>query len=231
MDGSLFGETMPLWKRIYGVIWGSPSRTMEYIVSRPDFLGAGALMLGLNLTLTALQLPRIKEFTALTLQSMPNVKLTAEQMDVALNAAMVSSLAGSVALPPLLWAVMAAMLRLFNAFTGERATFRQLFAVVVFANLPVVLDGIIKSALILASPASKLASINISPALFLPPPGTYPGKLYILLSHFDPFILWSLVLTALGGSLAMKVPLARTIIFVGGFWLLYVVGTTFLGGL
>lgn len=232
MDIYVSGEKMSLWKRIYGVIWGSPSGTMDYIVRRPDFLGAGALILGMNLALTLIQLPKIKEFTALMFQNLPSgAKFSAQQMDVAVSAAVVSSLAGSVVLPPLLWLVMAALLKLFNAFTGEKAGFKSLFAVTVFANLPVVLGGIIRTALVLTMPAQYITRVTISPALFLPPPDLIPGKLYTVLSQFDPFFIWSLVLTAMGGSVAMKVPFWRTFIYVAALWLLYVAGVTFISGM
>lgn len=227
MENYHSGEKISLWKRIYGVIWGGPAEAMEYIVRQPDFKGAAALILGANLALTAVQIPKIKEFTAWTMQNLPSgVKLSAPQMDVAVNAAAVSSLAGSVVLPPLMWLVVAALLRLFNAFTGEKAGFKSLFAVTVFANLPLVIDGIIKGVLVMATPAQNIARVTISPALFLPPPDIIPGKMYTLLSHFDPFVVWSLVLTALGGSLAMKVPLGRTLIYIFSLWLLYVLGIT-----
>jgi hypothetical protein len=227
MEGNLPGERMSLRRRIYGVIWGSPAGTMEYIARRPDFLGAGGLILGLNLVLTVIQLPKIKEFTAWTLQ---NLKYSPAQVDIAVSATVVTSLAGSVVVPPLMWLVAAALLKLFNAFSGERAEFKSLFAITVFANLPVVLDSIVKTVLVLATPAQNMLRITVSPALFLPPPDLFPGKMYTLLSHFDPFIVWSLVLTALGGSLAMKVPFRRTLAYVMALWLVYVAGVTFLSG-
>ncbi len=226
------GERVPFWKRVYGVIWGSPARTLEYIVQKPDFLGAGALILGANLAMTMIQLPKIKEFTYWTLQNMPaEVRYSAENMDVVVNVAAFSALAASAALPPALWVVTAALLKLFNVFTGERARFKSLFAVTVFANLPVVLDSMIKTVLVLATPARNITKITISPALFLPPQDLVPGKMYVFLSHFDPIIVWSLVLTALGGSRAMNVPFWKTFIYVTGLWLLYVAGMTAISGM
>lgn len=232
MEDYVSGKRMSLLKKIYGVIWGGPAGNLDYIAGRPDFLGAGALILGVNLALTAIQLPKIKEFTAWTLQNLPSgMKFTAQQMDVAVNAAVVSSLAGSVLIPPILWLVTAALLKLFNAFTGEKAGFRSLFAVTVFANLPAMLGSIIKTALVLATPAQNITRVTISPAFFLPPPDLVPGKLYTVLSQFDPFVIWSLALTALGGSLAMKVSFRRTFLYLAVLWLLYVAGVTFLSGM
>jgi hypothetical protein len=232
MEIYVSGQKLSLWKRIYGVIWGSPARTLDYIVQKPDFIGAGAVILGVNLALTAIQLPKIKEFTAWTLQNLPpGVKFTAQMTDMAVNAAVVSSLAGSVVIPPLLWLVTAALLKLFNAFTGEKAGFRSLFAVTVFANLPVILGSIIKAAMVLATPAQNMTRVTVSPALFLPPPDLVPGKLYTVLSQFDPFVVWSLVLTAIGGALAMKVPFWRTFSYIVVLWLLFVAVTALFTGM
>jgi hypothetical protein len=74
-----------------------------------------------------------------------------------------------------------------------------------------------------------MTGITLSPALFLPPPeGLAPDRLYTFLSQLDPFMIWSLVLTALGASLAMKVPLGRVAAYLGSLWLLFVLGVTFL---
>lgn len=229
MEQEANGERISLWGRIYGVIWGGPAAAMENIIQRPVYSGSVAVILGANLALTAIQLPKIKEFTAWTLQNLPSgLKLTAPQMDVAVNAAVVSSLAASVVIPPIMWLIVSALLKLFNLFTGEKSEFRQLFAVSVFANLPVVIGGMVKAALVLSSPAQSIASVTISPALFLPPPGLDPGKMYSFLSQFDPFVIWSLALTALGGALAMRISFGKTFAYIGSLWFLYILGVTFL---
>ncbi|MCL6611252.1 MAG: YIP1 family protein [Peptococcaceae bacterium] len=231
MEDNVNGEKLSLWKRIYGVIWGSPAGTLESIARKPDFWGAVALILGFNLALTLVQMPKIREFTAWTMQNLPpEVKMTAQQMDVAVNAALIAALAASVALPPVLWLVTAALLKLFNAFTGEKASFRSLFAVTVYAYLPAVLDAVIKTALVLATPARNIARVTISPALLLPPPDMVPDRMYTLLSHLDPFVVWLLVLTAVGGSAAMRIPFRRTFAYIIVLWLAYVAGVSLIFG-
>ncbi|MFZ5651667.1 MAG: YIP1 family protein [Bacillota bacterium] len=231
MDEMLSGEKMSLWKRIYGVIWGSPARTMEDIVKRPASLGAVLLFMVANIVLTLLTAPKIKEFTAYTLQNLPGGKLPAEQMAVALNAAVVSAAAASVLLPLIMWVVTAGLLKLFNAFTGEKASFASLFAVTVFGNIPLVLDSMIKTVLVMLTPAQNMARISISPALFLPDPGLFPGKEYVFLSQVDPFVFWTLGLIALGASIAMRVSFGKAAAFMGSLWLVYALVVTFASGL
>ncbi|MFZ5648492.1 MAG: YIP1 family protein [Bacillota bacterium] len=232
MEGIVSGEKMSLWKRLYGVIWGGPARTMEDIVQKPASLGAVLLIMAVNIVLTLMTAPKIKEFTAWTLQNLPGGgKLPAEQMAIALNAAVISAVAASVLLPLIMWVVVAGLLKLFNAFAGEKASFASFFAVSVFGNLPAVLDGIIKTLLVMLTPAQNMARISISPVVFLPDPGLFPGKAYVFLSQVDPFIFWALGLTALGASIAMRVSFGRVAIYLGSLWLVYALIVTFVSGM
>lgn len=232
MEENTNSEKVSLWKRVYGVLWASPARTMEDIIQRPLFWGAAALILGIHLILTIITLPKIKEYTAWTLQNLPTgYKFSAQEMEMALNAAMVSSIAGTLLFPLIMWVIIAALMKLFNAFSGEKTKFSTLFAVTVFADLPAVIDAILRTALLMVSPARNMTGITISPAIFMETPDMFPGKLYTFLSQMDPFIFWALALTALGGSLAMKVPFGRLAVYLGCLWVVFALGMTMLSGL
>lgn len=232
MGEMMAGEKISLWKRIYGVIWGSPAGTLEDIVKRPASLGAVLLIMVVNIVLTLLTAPKIKEYTAWTFQNLPQgAGLTAAQMEMALNAAVVSAVLASALMPLILWVVLAWLLKFLNSFTGEKASFASLFAIVVFGSLPMVLDSIIKTVLVMLTPAKNMAGISISPALFLPDPGLFPGKGYIFLSQIDPFVFWTLGLTALGVSIAIRVPFGRMAAYMVFLWLVYALVLTFASGL
>ena len=222
---------MSLWKKLYGVIWGSPAKTMGQIVERPRFWGAAAVMLIISLLLSLPILPKIREATIWSLQNAAGgVKMTAAQIDSIANYAVYSTPVLSALIPFLLWLVIAALLKLFNAFTGDKAPFKAFFAIVVFSYLPVFIEGIIKTPLIMATSSQKMAHITISLALFLPPPDAIPGKMYVFLSQLDPFLIWSLALTALGASIAMKVSIKKTGIYLGSLWLVFALALTLLSG-
>lgn len=232
MEEKVSGENMPLWKRMYGVIWGSPAAAMEDIVKRPASLGVVLFLMAANIVLTLLTVPKIKEFSAWTFQNLPGGgKLTAEQMEMALNASVISAVVASALMPLLIWLATAGLLKLFNSFTGEKTSFASLFAVTVFGNLPVLLDAIIKTALVMLTPAQNMLRISVSPAIFLPDPGLQPGKAYIFLSQVDPFIFWALGLVALGASIAMRVSFGRVAVFLGALWLTYTLVVTFVSGM
>ncbi|MFZ5644467.1 MAG: YIP1 family protein [Bacillota bacterium] len=225
-------EKMSLWKKFYGAVWGSPSKTFENIVQKPDFWGAAILMMAVSLLMSIPILPKIREAVILNLQNAPpEIKLTPAQIDTTANWAVYTTPVFSLLGPLLIWLIIALLLKLFNAFTGEKAQFKTLFAVSVFSYLPVVLDGIIKTPLVMAAEAQRMTQVTISPAMFLPPPdGLTPDRMYTFFSQFDPFIIWSLVLTALGASIAMKVPVLRAGIYVFSLWMIFVLGVTFLSG-
>lgn len=223
-------KKISLWRLMYGVLWGSPVKTLEYIAERPAFWSAAALITILNLLLTMPLLPKIQEASVWAMQSMPGaVKLSAAQIDAYARMVTYASAAAAILLPMLIWVVSAALLKLFNSFTGEKASFSTLFAISVFAYLPAVLESLIKTPIMLATEAQKMTRITISPALLLPPPeGLSPGRLYTFLSQLDPFMIWALALTALGTSIAIKVPFRRAAAYIGALWLVFVFTVSFL---
>jgi len=52
----------------------------------------------------------------------------------------------------------------------------------------------------------------------------------MFLSQIDPFLIWSLVLLALGSSLAMKVAFKKTAVYIGALWILFIIAVVFLSG-
>ena len=218
-------EKISIWMKIVGVFWGSPAFTLRKIARMPDFIGIGSLLLGLNLALVLIQLPKIKQFTTWTLQNLPHgVRLPLEQLEVAVNAAAVSFLVGGVISILVMWLGLAALLKLWNIYRGEKASFQSLFTVSIYASLPLLLSKILMTIIIIGSPFEKMSRITFSPAYFFPNQGINPEKMYVLLSQFDPFMIWSLILTALGGSLAMKVPFLKVFLYLLVVWLIYVAG-------
>ncbi|NLI12925.1 Yip1 family protein [Pelotomaculum propionicicum] len=218
---------MGLWQRISGVLWGGPKIAFENIVALPNTSGIVILLLVLNLALVIPILPKIKEYTIWTIQNTPGaVDLPAAAVNMAATWAAAVSLAGSVAGPLLMWLVIAGLLKLFNTFSGEKAPFNCLFAVTAYSYLPVMLAGLIRTALIMTTPAQNFARVSTSLALLLP--GDKIDRLYLILSQVDPFFIWSLALLVIGGSVAMKTAYKNTAMFIGVLWIVYVLALGFL---
>ncbi len=220
-------NTLGLWQRISGVLWGGPKITFEDIIASPNTLGIVALLLVLNFALALPVLSKIKESTIWTIQHSPgSVNLPAATVDMAVTWAVVVSLVGAVVGPLLMWLVIAGLLKLYNSFSGEKVPFKCLFTVTVYSYLPVMLASIIRTVLIMLTPAQNLARVNTSLALLLP--GDKIDRLYLILSQIDPFFVWSLALLVIGGSVAMKTTYKNIAVFIGVLWIVYVLALGFL---
>lgn len=210
-----------LWQKISGVLWGGPRETFEDIAARP---GVAAIVILLTSVIFIFALPlmfKMKEFTIWSIQNNPAAASTpAHTVSMAATVAMVGTLVGAVLGPLIIWLIMAGLLKLFNAFTGENAPFKTLFAVTVYAYLPVMLASVIRAMLIMISPIQNIPKISTGLSMLLP--GDHTGRLYVLLSQIDPFTIWGLVLLAVGSSVAMKVPAVKTGIYVGVLWVIFV---------
>ncbi len=212
-----------LWQRISGVLWGGPGKTFEDIAARPGVAAIAVLLLSVNFMLTLPIIPKLKEFTLWTLQNSPEASnMPAQAISMAATGVVVGALAASVLGPLFIWLILAGLLKLFNAFTGEKAPFKTLFAVSIYASLPVTLASVIHTALIMTSPAQNMTRVSTSLTLLLP--GDKIDRLYMILSQVDPFSVWGLVLLAVGSAVAMRVPAVKTGAYVGVLWVIYVLG-------
>ncbi|MFA5385447.1 MAG: Yip1 family protein [Eubacteriales bacterium] len=230
LTNDLNSKPLNLWQRIAGILWGGPRKTFEDIIAAPKLTGIIILLLGISLLLAILILPKMKEFTLEIFQSMPNTAgMPASAASTAVTVAMVGVLAGSIAAPLIKWVILAALLSLFNSFTGGKASFKTLFSICVYSYLPVMIASIVKSGLIMSSPARNIRDISTSLALFLPV-DKIGDRLYMFLSQIDPFNIWSLVLLALGSSLAMKVVFKKTAVYIGALWVLFIIAAVLLSG-
>lgn len=118
----------------------------------------------------------------------------------------------------------------FNFGFGARATFKQMFAVCMYAGLPRVLIGILT--IITLFFGSNQESFDIRN-----PVGTNLGYYFpdaapwlrVFLSFFDVIGLWSLALTILGAAIVAKVSKAKAATVVVGWWvvaMILIVGIT-----
>lgn len=214
-------DSLNLRQRIYGVLLGGPRRAFEDIVARPRVTAIIVLLLSVQFLVALPIIPKIKEFTLWNMQNNPAIPdMPAQAVSMATTMAVVGLLANSVLLPPVMWLIMTLLLKIYNIFAGEKTPFRILFAVTVYSYLPLLLAFIIQAALIMTSPAQNMGKISTSLSLLLP--GGQQDRLYMILAQIDPFSIWGLVLLAVGSSVAMKVPVAKTGIYLGILWIIYV---------
>ena len=217
-------SSMSMPRRFWGIIV-EPVKTFQAIREDPRVLMPIVVVLAINLLLTIYFLPQIKEITEEALKQMPN--MTPEQIKAALKWTGISAVIGSVAAPPLVWLIQAALLALFNQISLGAAKFKQLFAVAFFAWIPAFLGGLIKSVLMAMMGVKQAMAISTSLALILPR-STNSGFWFVLLSKIDFFSIWSLILLVLGGSIAMQKDGKKLALYIFGLWLVYIVLTALL---
>ena len=133
----------------------------------------------------------------------------------------------------LIWLIIAtALFATFKVAAGADVSFKVSFAIVVYAALPLML----KSLLALVSVVAGMSPDSFS---FQNPVATNPGYfmnpsdnvfLYSLASGVDTFMIWTLVLTAIGFTCVSKVKAGTSYAIVFGWWAAFTLAGAALAG-
>lgn len=213
----------------FSLIFTSPSRVFTELERNHSWLAALLVISLVSLAATLPLLSKIKAYGIIKMQQMPdNPALSSpEALDMAANAAIIGGIAGALLTPLLFALIVALLLKLFNAFAGDKVPYRKLFSVSVYAYLPLLLSSLIGLALGLTTPAENFGSISISLYLLFPPDTyTFPA---LLAAQINPFILWSLYLAALGGAILMKSEVKKVGSYIFLLWLIYALASSYFG--
>jgi Yip1 domain len=154
-------------------------------------------------------------------------KLPADQREKQMEAGAKVTAIISYAFPVLtllIWLIIAtALFTTFKVGAGADVSFKVSFAIVVYAGLPLML----KSLLALISVVAGMSPDSFS---FQNPVATNPGYfmnpadnvfLYSLASGVDIFMIWTLVLTAIGFTCVSKVKAGTSYAIVFGWWAVF----------
>jgi len=121
----------------------------------------------------------------------------------------------------------------FKFAAGADVSFKVALAIVMYANLALVLKSLLAliSVAAGASPDSFTFQnpVATNPAYFMNPADS--PFLYSILSSVDIFLFWTLVLTALGFTYVSKVKRGAAFAIVFGWWLLFTLAGAALGAL
>jgi Yip1 domain len=114
----------------------------------------------------------------------------------------------------------------FKFAAGANVTFKASLAIVMYAGLPGLLRAVLAT-------VSLLAGANVDSFTFQNPVATNPGYfmnpadspfLYSVASSLDIFLLWTLVLTAIGFTCVSKVKRGTALAIVFGWWAIFTLG-------
>lgn len=132
----------------------------------------------------------------------------------------------------LIWLIISlALFATFKVAAGADVSYKISLAIVVYAGLPLLL----KTLLALLSVAAGMSPDSFS---FQNPVATNPGYfmnpadnpfLYSLATNVDVFMIWTLVLTAIGFTCVSKVKKGTAYGIVFGWWIVFTVGGAALG--
>jgi hypothetical protein len=135
----------------------------------------------------------------------------------------------------LIWNVIVAAILLgtFKLGAGADLTFKTSLAVVMYASLPLLLKSILAI-------VSLLAGVSTDSFTFQNPVATNPGYfltpadspfLYSLATSLDIFMIWTLILTAIGFSTVSKVKRSTALAGVFGWYVLFMLVSAGFGAL
>lgn len=129
--------------------------------------------------------------------------------------------------------IATALFATFKFAAGANVRFKVALAIVMYAGLP----GLVRAVLAMVS---LLAGASADSFTFQNPVATNPGYfmspadspfLYSLASSLDIFLLWTLVLTAIGFTCVSKVKRGTALAIVFGWWLVFTLVGASLGAL
>jgi hypothetical protein len=118
-----------------------------------------------------------------------------------------------------------------NTILGGKSTFKKLLSMVSWSSLIGLLSAAIHTALIITKGTSQGVTTSLALLLADPEPGAKPSFLFRLLSKFDFFTIWEMVLWAIGTSVLYRFSMKKSAGMVAVLWVLWVIISVSLGGL
>jgi hypothetical protein len=218
--------------RMTGVLF-SPTPTFENIVARPSWFAPLALLCVLAIAVIALFGQRVgwRGFLERQFDKDPRVaNLTPDQREQRLNAAIklappitYASLVIGTFLVPVI--VAAVMLGAFNLLAGTRLNFKVALAIVSFSWMPLAIHGLLSLILLFVKSPDTVDLEHLvasNPGAFIS--SDSPRWMMALLTSFDVFAFWVMVLMAIGFAAASpkKVSFAKGLTIVVAVWALWV---------
>jgi hypothetical protein len=218
-------------QRFLGV-FTSPLDTLQDIAARPDWVIPLTILAVSALIFTYLMLPAILSDAAKNIDKMVDAgKLTAEQAEKAQTASqgftrMFAPLMG--VLGEITVGLIASAILLFvgNIVMSGRAVYRQMFSVYLWTGMVTLIGSLISIPLVLKQNTMR---ISFGPAAFMSPEAQETA-LFRAASFLDVFVLWRIILIAIGFAAIYRFSLGKSLgVILGLYALLIAVSVTFMG--
>lgn len=217
--------------RMAGVL-GAPAKTFAEIARRPDIIIPLIVIVLIGYVSTLLVMPRL-DLTAMRTQQEEQLKKRNPNMTDAdfermskFGEATVKVAAWVSPILMLIWyVIIAGVLLLAFRLMGGDGNFKQAFSVTLYAWLPMILLSIVTTVVVLLrgsfDPTQAATLVKSSPA-FLVDMKEHP-MLFSLLSSFDLFTIWTIVLLIFGFAAISKLSRAKSAVIVLVMWAVMIV--------
>ncbi|MDN5327344.1 MAG: hypothetical protein PWP41_2040 [Moorella sp. (in: firmicutes)] len=220
------------WVGRFGGVLVHPCGAFGKWPEKAPFWPPALALMGFNLILSLIALPKVKAAALLALEQSP---VPAGSPQLAMATTIINygvpamAILGALAIPLVIWVLEAVAISLVGrVFFGLQATYGDLLPVTVVAWVPALLGGLIQTVLLLSLPPEALNQIQLSLAALLPP-APHPGVGYLLLEKINPFTIWNFLLLGMGTAAIARVEQRRGLTVVFVIWLVYVVFSVALG--
>lgn len=218
-------------------IFISPRETFEALDRKPTWLIPFIILAVLAIGMTFLTRDiRMQDFmTQIQASDLPQEQIdqiTARTESQSQGIGQYLQIAGIPVALFIVWALLAGIL-LFtgNTILGGKSTFKKMLSMVSWSSLIGILSMIIQTVLIRMKGTARGVTTSLALLLADPEPGAKPSFLFRLLSKFDVFTIWEMVLWAIGTSVLYRFSMKKSAGMVAALWVLWVIISVSLGGL
>jgi hypothetical protein len=205
-------------------IFANPRKAFESIDRRPTWLWPLLIVVLLTAITTQIMFPVIMQAQMDRIRNNPNIppeqlQAIEQQLSQAGAVQRITALVAQVVTTPLIYLIFAAIFYFVGSvLLGGDTTYKKVFAVFSWSSCISVLAIIVVMPLKMVK---KSLTVSLSPALLLP--GDSAGsKLHTLLSNFDFFTIWYLLVFAIGFSIIYKFSKAKAFTAVGILWAIWI---------
>lgn len=221
------GNRKNVFERAAGVLF-APAETFEDIARRPDVLAPLILLLVISILSTVLIVPRM-DFEEAFRQQMAQSGREMSPADEERALRVASAFGKAIAyFGPLFtmafYAIIAGILLFAFRMMGGEGTFKQAFSATLYAWIPLVIFSIILTIVIVArgslDPTTAATAVKSNLAFLADP--VEQKVLFALLSSFDVFTIWTVILLTFGFAAVSRLSRGMSAAIVVSLWIVTV---------
>ena len=215
-------------------IYTAPRRTFEAIDQNPTWFVPFLIVIIFFLIFQFLTVDLQMDYRIKIMEARGNIPQ--EQMDMARTQMQGPVKYIGFIVGPIVWLIMLVIIAgLFyvagNIMIGGDSSYKKVFAIVAWTGLIGVVSFIIMTILILSKGTMHGVSLDLSILLNTPAIGEEKSVLYRILSKFDVFTIWELVLYIIGMSVTYKSTVQKAAIPILSLWILWIIISVTFSGL